>query len=199
FVKVMLKGSTTEAVLPKNIIPLVRNANWIAEYQNLFRGKIEPGKPQPSLCTESLGADLSIVYVCDNPETVQYLTREDIAEVHLVGWTLRELAIENLSALLEEIKSEGASGFFYFSANNCYEPSLLLLDRIWKKFQQQIKGEIVFSIPARDALFVADSAVPEAIAHITKITPEVFKQAAYSISERLYVRRANGIAFFSPD
>src|SRR4051794_13303020 len=39
FAKVMLKGSTVEAILPKNIIPLVRNADWIEEYQNLFRGK----------------------------------------------------------------------------------------------------------------------------------------------------------------
>jgi hypothetical protein len=195
FAQVMLQGVTAEVVLPKNVLPLVRDESMIGEMEAHLTNKSQPDK-KPKLAAERLGADLVIIYVCDNPQTIQYLTTEDTAELNLSGRSLRELATDNLKDALPEIKSEGANGFFLFSAGGCYEPSLLLMDRIWKKFRTLVQGEIVFSIPTRDALFVADSSVHEALAHLKIITPELYSTQPYHISDKLYVLRSDGISFF---
>jgi hypothetical protein len=195
FAKLMVDGPAVEVVLPKSIVPLIRDGAMVGEMEEHLSSK-EPGAAKPKLACEPLGADLVIIYVADNPQTIQYLTTDVIAEMNLAGRTLRELAVENLNEILADVKSEGANGIFFFSAGGCYEPSLLLMDRIWNKFAELVKGEIVFGIPTRDALFVADSAVPEAVAHLRKIVPEIHGKAPYRISNKLYVRRRDGITFF---
>ena len=199
FARIFLNGPAAETILPKNIVPLVRDQALVSELEQGMAKRVEPGKPKPELVFEPLGADLVIIYVCDNPETIQYLSREDVKEIHLSGQTLRELALENLRRILTDVKSQGANGLFFFSADNCYEPSLVLSDRMWEKFRSEVKGEILFGIPARGALFVADSAVPEAVEQLKKITSEVYGQQPYRISEKIYVRHPDRITFYNPE
>jgi hypothetical protein len=199
FARIFLNGPAAATILPKNIVPLVRDRALVGEMEQSMAKRAEPGKPNPELVFEPLGADLVIIYVCDNPETIQYLSREDVKEIHLSGQTLRELALDNLRRLLTDVKSQGANGLFFFSADNCYEPSLVLSDRMWEKFRSEVKGDILFGIPARGALFVADSAIPEAVAHLKKITSEVYSQQPYRISEKIYVRHPDRITFYDSE
>ena len=120
-------------------------------------------------------------------------------EIHLSGQTLKELALENLRRILPDVKSQGANGLFFFSADNCYEPSLVLSDRLWEKFRSEVKGDILFGIPARGALFVADSAEPDAVAQLMKMTREIYAQQPYRISDKIYVRHPDRITFYNPE
>lgn len=198
FARIFLNGPTADAILPRNIVPIVRDRSLVSDFEERLARNAEPGKPKPELMFEPLGADLVVVYVYDNPETVQYLSREDLKEVHLSGQTLRELALDNLRRILTNIQSQGANGLFFFTADNCYEPSLILSDDFWEKFRAEVKGEILFGVPVRGALIVADSAVPEAVAHLAKFTRDAFNQQPYRISEKIYVRGPKEIKFYEP-
>jgi hypothetical protein len=199
FARIFLNGPAAETILPKNVVPLVRDRALVAELEESIGKRTEPGKPKPELMFEPLGADLVIMYVADNPETIQYLSREDVKEIHLSGQTLKELALENLRRILPDVKSQGANGLFFFSADNCYEPSLVLSDRLWEKFRSEVKGDILFGIPARGALFVADSAEPDAVAQLMKMTREIYAQQPYRISDKIYVRHPDRITFYNPE
>jgi uncharacterized protein YtpQ (UPF0354 family) len=199
FARIFLNGPAAETVLPKNVVPLVRDRALVKELEESLGRRAKADSPKPELLFEPLGADLVIIYVCDNPETIQYLSREDLNELHLSGQTLRELALENLRRILPDVKSQGANGLHFFTADNCYEPSLVLSDKLWERFRAEIKGEILFGIPARGVLIVADSAVPEAVTHLKKMTGELYRQQPYRITEKIYVRHADRIDFYNPD
>jgi hypothetical protein len=199
FARIFLAGPAAETILPKNVVPLVRDRALVKELEESLARRAEPDKPKPELLFEPLGADLVIIYVCDNPETIQYLSREDLKELHLSGQTLRELALENLRRILPDVKSQGANGLHFFSADNCYEPSLVLSDKLWERFRNEIKGEILFGIPARGVLMVADSSVPEAVAHLKKLAGELFRKQPYRITEKIYVRHPDRIDFYNPE
>lgn len=119
FAKLMVEGIVAEVILPKNIVPLVRDASAVGDMEEHLTP--ETGKPKPKLAMEPLGADLVIIYVADNPQTIQYLTTDAISEIHLVGQTLRELAVHNLNTVLADVKSEGANGFFLFLSGRIVE------------------------------------------------------------------------------
>jgi uncharacterized protein YtpQ (UPF0354 family) len=199
FAEVLTNLSTDDPTLPKDVVPVVRDRTFATEMEQSMRERAKPDGPKPELFFEPLGADLIVLYVKDDPQTSRYLLKEDIEELHLAGQTLRELGLENLRRILPEIKSEGANGLHFFSADNCYEPSLILNTRIWERFKQEIGGEILFAIPARGTLFVADSAVPEAIEFLQKAAREVYQQQPYRISDKIYVRHADRIDFYNPD
>src|SRR4051812_18591710 len=71
FARIFLNGPATEAILPKNVVPLVRDRALVDDLEQSMAKRAEPGKPKPELVFEPLGADLVIIYVCDNPETIQ--------------------------------------------------------------------------------------------------------------------------------
>jgi uncharacterized protein YtpQ (UPF0354 family) len=199
FARQFLKAEThTEVVLPKNVIPVIKDRAFLEEIRGMFARDPKMLAKAGEVAFEQLNSELFILYVADNPQTIQYLRESDVAALHLGGQTLRTLAVDNLQQLLPQIQSRGGEGFFLFTAGGCYEPSLILLDSIWEKLGPYITGSILFAAPARDVLFVADSSIPKAVEQLVAAAKAVFAQAPYRVSDKIFVRLPNRIDLYEP-
>jgi uncharacterized protein YtpQ (UPF0354 family) len=177
-----------EALLPKNIIPTIKDKNWIQE----VKAYVKPGdKPTDELfVSEIYNDELLIVYAVDSPKSIRYLQPKDLLEVNLHGETLRTFAIKNLQSVLPAIQMHGQSPCFSLSAGNMFEASLLLMDRVWDKKELGIEGEIVIAIPSRETLLVADTKFPESVEKMKATALEISKSAAYRLTDHCFVRRS---------
>jgi uncharacterized protein YtpQ (UPF0354 family) len=180
----------TDALEPSSIMPVIKDNAWISGAMDLMRARV--GKDFREPVHDKLNDRLVVFYVEDRPRTVQFLTEQRLTASGLKRADLRALALNNLQALIPQVRLQEGRGVYMVTAGGTYESSLVLLDEIWKTRRIDVDGDYVVAIPARDMLFVTGSKNHEAVTRLRAIAARDYRDSAYRLSEDLFIYR-NGV------
>lgn len=171
---------------PEAIIPVVKDRAWLAEIEASMR---QMGKEGQAKVYDDLNDDLVVVYAIDTPSNIAYLSPEELERLGVERDALRALAVRNLRGLLPGIEVQRGETLNMVTADGNYEASLLLFSDLWAREREKLRGEPVAAVPARDLLLFADSADAEAVAQLRQLAAKMRAEAAYSLTDRLFVLR----------
>lgn len=171
---------------PEAIIPVVKDRAWLAEIEASMR---QMGGEGQDKVYEHLNDDLVVVYAIDTPSNIAYLNPEELVRLGVEREALRALAVRNLRGLLPGIEVQRGDKLNMITADGNYEASLLLFSDLWEREREKLRGEPVAAVPARDLLLFADSADVDAVAQLRQLAAKMRQEAAYALTDRLFVLR----------
>jgi len=132
--------------------------------------------------------DLVIIIGVDQPNGTSMLSREDRDKFDCDILALVQTAFANLNRMIRgqaALKGLG-NGVFMISAGGTYESSLVLIETFLESVAAHVDGQLVFSIPARDVVFVTGSNSAESLQLLQKFSDQIFAKNQHSISRELY-------------
>jgi len=135
---------------------------------------------------EKYNDELVITYAEDTPNSIRYLTRQDVDSLSLSMDSLRSMAIDNLHSLLPNIKLHGDGSAYMLTVGGDYETSLILLDYLFTKQNIPVDGDFVIAIPNSDLLLITGSNNKAGIQKIKEIAGRAFLTGNCLVSEHLY-------------
>ena len=163
-----------------NILPVVRD--------NAFVAQATLNRDDPTV-NEPLVADLSVLYVLDFPDRVQFLMESNLAELDMDLDEVRALAISNLTAKSDDYIVHMMDEIFFLELDGMYESSALLLDEFWADVESRIGAAPVVAIPTRDIVIFAPENDPLGIELVRMVAQQIEEETGYPISRTLLIRR----------
>jgi len=83
------------------------------------------------------------------------ISQKELAHYQLTTEQLHQVAVENLSSTEKEIRLPPGEGIYFLRCDGDLEASLLLHEEIWDVVQEQIGGDVLASVPARNVLLIS--------------------------------------------
>ena len=133
--------------------------------------------------------DLVIFYGRDLGSHYQLVSYKEIRTLNLSVAELHAIAVENLSKTEKEIRLHKGENFWFVICDGNLEASLLLHTGIWDYIQEQIGGDVLCSVPARDLLLISGTAKVE-ISALKRKTCEAVEVVDRPLSLKLFLRIA---------
>ena len=169
------------------IIPVLKNRMWLEEVRAVAKAK---GTPEaPGLVYDPFGEELIMVYAEDNPNSLRYVTPEQMSALGLKPENMRALAATNLKALLSKIDIRPSPLVTIVKAGGSFEASLVVLDEFWSSGKLKVDGDIVIAIPARDHLLITGSANAAGLAKLRELATRTRAESTWRLTETLFVYR----------
>ena len=131
--------------------------------------------------------DVVIFYGYDQGAIYEIISNKKLKELGLTKQQLHQLAIQNLSETEKEVRFHNADGFSFITCDGDLEASLILHEGIWDYVEDQIGGDILASVPARNTLLVSGTKKAE-VSALKKKTCECLELAHRPISLCLFSR-----------
>lgn len=163
-----------------NILPVIRDAAFVAQ--------ATLNHDDPTL-NEPLIADLSVLYVLDFPDRVQFLMESNLADLDMDLDEIRALAVRNLTAKSDDYIVHTMDQIYYLELDGMYESSALLLDEFWTDIESKIGAAPVVAVPTRDIVIFAPANDPLGIELVRMIAQQIEEETGYPISRTLLIRR----------
>jgi uncharacterized protein YtpQ (UPF0354 family) len=177
----------------KSILPVLKPRDYIetATKQLKEAGYDKDGLP---FYFEDLNPDICVLYVFDSPDSMRFVSPEDI-EKHHIRTSVRNIAIENVGryyskfgAQIRQLDTGGNGDIYLFVADENYEASVLLVDKILDKEKIPVKGDIVVFIPARSVALIAGSEDTHGMQIASNLAKQGYKELGYAISPFGYIK-----------
>lgn len=169
------------------IIPIIKDRGWLEEIRESMQ-RMGSEKIQNNVY-EEINDDLVVVYAIDTPSNIAYLNPDELEGLGVQREELRALAVRNLRGLLPGLEVHRGDLVSMVTADGNYEASLLLFADLWEREREKLRGVPVAAVPARDLLFFADSAKPDAITHLRQLATKMHAEASYALTDRLFILR----------
>jgi uncharacterized protein YtpQ (UPF0354 family) len=166
------------------IVPRIKHTNFLAAVKELGAG------PDDTPVTEPLVADLLVTYAFELTEAFQMFTHRDMSDLGLTLAPLRAAAVANLRKQMGELEVEHHRPVWFVNTGNDMEACLLLRDEVWGSLASNVPGEMVVSVPVRDALILTSADSPEGIRTTRQIIVECQRrEQTHSLTKHLLTRR----------
>ncbi|TGE78211.1 hypothetical protein C7Y70_16855 [Pseudoalteromonas sp. KS88] len=142
---------------------------------------------------EKLTGELLIFYAIDSPDSLRFLTQQDLQNLALSSSNIRDKAIANLDSYLndinikiEKLDIENNGQLYMLVADENYEATAILTPYFKDLLKQEIPGEVVIGMPSRNILLIASKNDSRAVRAVAGITYSQFPELAYAISPFIY-------------
>jgi uncharacterized protein YtpQ (UPF0354 family) len=172
------------------IVPIIKPTDFIAEVKKLTAKK---DSTNFSIVFNNYNNELSILYAEDKGNSLDYITKERLKQLHISQDSMSSLALKNFDKILPRIERTGKNGRYIVTAGGTYEASLLLLSSFWSSKNFPIKGDIVVAVPSRDILLITGSRDKDNLNWVRTRAQKSYDSASYQISPFLF--RWNGKKF----
>ena len=134
-----------------------------------------------------LAGDVIIFYGRDVGTHYELISNKELAHYSLTRDQLHEVAVENLSDTKKEIRLHQAEGIHFLRCDGDLEASLLLHAGIWDIVQDQIGGDVLASVPARNVLLISGTK-KEQVSELKNKTCAALEHEPRPISLKLFLR-----------
>jgi uncharacterized protein YtpQ (UPF0354 family) len=144
-------------------------------------------------------ADLWIVYVLDQPESMQLISHGVMKKLGLHEAGLHDLALANLRASLQGMPSflaEGTDGIHVVQVGDSYEASRLLLPELWQPLQAEMGGDLLACAPTRDVVYYTSALPPDRLRAMRKLAQSIYDKGPYSLSTAVFKWTPKGWVLF---
>jgi uncharacterized protein YtpQ (UPF0354 family) len=180
----------TAIVDDSNIIAVIRSREYIDYITGTRR----------DIFYEPLGADLMILYMADQPDSMSVITSEDVPGKDLS--TIRKIALDNGRKCIPKVVSDdslGSGTLYYVKDNPMLSTGLIILDDFWKSIAARFPGDVLIALPRKDQLFIFDDdGNPTARTRVRRLIDATIQENFNLLSPLLYARR-NGKIVVVPD
>ncbi len=143
--------------------------------------------PADSPVEARLAGDIIILYGRDLGTHYEIISNKELATYSLTREQLHEVAVENLSNTKKEIRLHQAGGIYFLRCDGDLEASLLLHEGIWDYVQDQLGGDILASVPARNVLLISGTKKEE-VSELKSKTCAALEHEARPLSLKLFLR-----------
>jgi uncharacterized protein YtpQ (UPF0354 family) len=140
---------------------------------------------------QRLAGDVIVMYGRDVGTHYEIISCKELADYGLTAGQLHEIAVENLSKTEKEIRLHRAEGIYFLRCDGDLEASLLLHKGIWEVVQDQIGGDVLASVPARNVLLISGTKKEE-VSQLKKTTCAALEHEPRPISLNLFLRVGQG-------
>lgn len=171
-----------------------------ADVRPLLRPQLAPREylDRLPLAHEAFNADLVKAYVLDQPESYQFVLREDLTRWGIRLEELRGAALANLDALRGDVPLEkvslGPDAFVILSTHDGYDAVRLLSPRTRAEAAKVLGSPFLAAIPNRDLLVMwAVSASPAFQKHARAQAAEDFRSRPYPFTRSVFEVTAEAI------
>ena len=164
---------TETAVAPEQVRAVVHERDWI-----------DTAGREHVVSRPFLG-DLEIVYVVDQPASIGTLAPESRAALALDDEALHALALRNMEVALAAfpiVPLDGSPGVSVLRTGDSYEAARAILHPRWAAVAGTVRGELLVSLPCRDAVLIAGSADPAHVAELRARTAAMHASEHHPIS-----------------
>ena len=150
-------GSARAALEPpagrvEDILPLLRH-----EEQVHRAWAARPGLPR--MPAVPLVGPVCVCFGFDGEHSLRLVSREASDQLALDDAGLQRVALENLRRKLRpELVGDGP--VWQVVSGGTYDGAWLLDPQVWERLSQQMPGELIAAVPARDVLLVSSLAIP---------------------------------------
>ena len=172
------------------IIPVIKPRDFITEVKKLTAAK---DSANFSIPFNEYNNELLILYAEDKENSLDYLTKDKLGQLHISQDSILALALKNFDKILPKIERTGNKGRYIVTAGGTYEASLLLLNSFWSSKNFFVQGDIVVAVPSRDILLITGSRDKDNLNWVKTRARESYDSASYQISPLLF--RWNGKKF----
>jgi len=183
------------AINTARIVPLIRGTAYLRQLRAL---ELQTDPTQHHVY-EIYNEELAIIYAEDKEDTTSLLKCGEVAALGLDMGSLKALALQNLSDVLDGIEQTDGHGRGQLMADGNYDASLLLVDELWNTNEFNIDGELIVAVPSRDRLLYTGSDDANNLATLQKVIASVFEQGERLVSRALFVRRNGRFEVFKPE
>lgn len=131
----------------KLIYPIIRSTS--------FAKKSKQGVP---FITKEHTAETRIYYALDLGTTYRLIDEEIMSKLGLSEQQIKESALFQLRNLPTTYKIDEVAGnlFYFFNANDGYDASRLLNEKLLQEMQAKVEGEMTVSVPHQDVMIIGD-------------------------------------------
>jgi uncharacterized protein YtpQ (UPF0354 family) len=179
-------GKDSDRIDRSRVIPIVKDRGWLVEIAQSLKG--HGLKSGPDHVFDEFADDLVVVYAEDTPKNIRYLTQAGLKDSGLTQSELRPLAVQNLGRILPKIQIHKGPVISMVTAGGNFEASLLALPHIWKELEQDVDGDLVVAVPARDLLLLTGTKTPGGIAKLRELAKKAYRDSSYQLTDSLFVR-----------
>jgi uncharacterized protein YtpQ (UPF0354 family) len=139
----------------------------------------------------SFVGDLVILYGRDLGTHYQLVSFKELQALNLTVFDLHTTAVENLSRTEKEIRLHKGENFWFVICDGNLEASLLLHTGIWDYIQEQVGGDVLCTVPARDLLMISGTSKAE-ISALKRKACEAIEKVDRPLSSKLFLRITTG-------
>lgn len=186
-------GSSEEATLDA-MVPMVKSRAWLSDMEDaLTRAK---SGVSSGLFHEQLNDELFVIYAINSAQSIRYVDADEIVAFGLPQNELRALAVRNLRGFVPGITIERGPLVSMVVAGGDFEASLILFSDLWEREGARMRGNPVFSIPARDLLLFTDSADKQGVEKLKALAADMSGEATYPLTDALFIVKEGQFELF---
>ncbi len=175
----------TPKVLDRNLlVPMIK----VAEFDT-SSSPVAAVSHEDSPVIKPFAADLIVMYALDLPTHFQFVSNKDLENASLTSEELHSIALRNLPSRIPKIELHGQAPQYMVIAGGNFEATLLLFDSMWEQFEQEMPGELLAVVPARDLLYVSASGWDGAETFLREASNRSLPEKRYALSKCIFVRR----------
>ncbi|MFC4355881.1 DUF1444 family protein [Chryseomicrobium palamuruense] len=131
----------------KSIFPIIRSTSFAKE-----------SKQKIPFITKEHTAETRVYYALDLGTTYRLIDDDILQKLNMSEQEVKESALFQLRKLPTTFKIDEVAGnqFYFFNANDGYDASRILNDKLLQEMKAKIQGEMTVSVPHQDVLIIGD-------------------------------------------
>lgn len=137
-----------------------------------------------------LAGDLVVFYGFDMGTHFELASYKEIRALKIATANLHLRAVENLNNLPLNIEFHRGNDYHMVTAGGDHEATLVFHTAVLDFLADQVTGNIIVAIPARDLFLVASSPEPRCLAALQRKVNELIETVEKPLSGLLYTRNA---------
>ena len=161
----------------------------LSQIMPVLRYEGYPSNAGPGLVflSDEFPGDLTIYYVIDYPDRVEFLNTETLGNSGFTEDQVRSAAIDNLRGAKDNLQAEvnPDMGVSWLTLDGYYESSFALDTEIWSTIAPDFK-QLIMIVPNRDYMVFADGSNPAARDVISQLAKDVNAQFYGAMTAEIY-------------
>jgi uncharacterized protein YtpQ (UPF0354 family) len=127
-----------------------------------------------------------VLYGQDVRTQISYFGTTELKKASINRNELREIAVNNLTQMLPQLKILDDNGMYIVRAGGCYEASLILCKKFWKRSQFSVNGEMVIAVPSKDIILVTGSNDKKGMVEIKGLARKLHDESGFPLVTDLF-------------
>lgn len=172
---------------PSNLRPIIQSRAFVQQANQQYKN----AGVQAHLCADPLAADLCVVYIIEWPQSISFLSSQDLGSLEMTQEEMAERAHRNLRGAYEQaelgvltLENEGITTY-KLTAGGIFASSLPLIPEVPKQFAARVEGDLLAVVPARDELFFAGTEHPLDVTMLRLMGEKLFEEERHPVSRSL--------------
>lgn len=180
----LVRGERT--ITAEDVVAVVRNYGVTLNVREAQGGT--EAEPQLRLAGKFLAPGLDLLFAQDTPTDFTMMDIEEVESIESDMDILLNKALFNLIAKVNlPVKIlQPPSGFFMPIWGGNYEASLILIPEVMETLEEMAEGDLIFSVPCRDLLFLTSETYENAVEVLSEQALKMYNTGSYQISPHIY-------------